>query len=82
MFCGIGPDNLIADAAPFDPPHMLTIIFSLNLGRQSDEVVGFSQLLLVFLLLSLPVYVSDLLRHVFEDPHSPHPAVVPNVEDD
>jgi len=52
------------------------------LGRSLDVIVGPSELILVFLLSSQPIYFSNLFGHVPEHLHASDPTIETNVEND
>lgn len=80
VMCRIGPEYLSADAAAFNPSHMLAAEHLLVVGGSLDVVVCAAHRFAILLLFYLFAYFGDLLRHVSGYSDSPHPAVGSGVE--
>lgn len=76
MVCGIGPDDLVADAAAFDPSMMFTTCPLSFLSCHLDEFIGTLFFFQVPLLSALSVYFSDLIWHILRHSCPSNPSVV------
>lgn len=82
VVCCIGPEYLSAEAAPFDPPDMPTILFFILFCDLLNVGVGGSHLFSVSYSPFLPVQISYFLWHALANSNPSYPSLKLRMEDD